>query len=192
VQKKMQRFMAESDFEAMFTKSLKIIEKDPANYLGYWWRGISLSLLGRYPESVKSLHEALKHADDEKEESKIMSSLAKVFNIQKKNNRAIEYAVVALELNPSNVEAIITRSLALAVTRRYIESKQLLEKNQNQFADDYDKASVYAVLKRKEPMLEALKKSFRTKAYHKVTVLHDPEFKHFIGDKDLRKLLNLS
>ena len=191
IREQMHRLIQEKDFHTLHDKSLEMIKENPSDYEGYWWRGISLTLIGRYPEAIKVLHEALKHADSEDEESKIMSSLAKVFILQKKFEKARDYTLVSLELNPRNNEAILMRSITYAATGRKNESQKLLEKNLSKF-DHYELAAAYALMKNKQQMLESLRKSFEEEPYRKTTVLYDPEFKHVLIDHDMKKLLNLS
>ena len=191
VREQIHRLLQEEDFNAVYDKSVNLVNENPSDYEAFWWMGVSLTLMGKYSEAIKALHEALKHADNEDEESIIMSSLAKKFILEKKFERAIDYANVSLELNPRNSEAIIMKSIAYVATGRKSDSQKLLEENLSKL-EHYERAGAYALLRCKQQMLDSLRKAVEEEPYRKTIVLNDPEFRHYIRDKEFRKLLDLS
>lgn len=72
------------------------MDKEPDNYFGYWWRGRALTLQGRLDDAVRAFYDAVKRADDDHEESRIMASLANVFNVREEYDMALDYADIAL------------------------------------------------------------------------------------------------
>ena len=167
-----------------------IIHEHPDDYLGYWWKGRALTFIGRHDEAIKSFIESLKHATNDNEESKIMSSISNIYNIQRKYDKTLQYTEIALELNPNNVVAIIARSIALASTGKKREARQLLEDNKRLYEEDYQKACVHAVLKEKDEMLRFLSKAIESNPHNRVTVRFDPDFRLFHRDPEFIKLVS--
>jgi tetratricopeptide (TPR) repeat protein len=192
IQDSLRKMMIENDFYGMLNRSIELIDEEPSNYNGYWWAGKSLRFLGRYVEAVKFLHDALKHADDDNEESLIMSSLADVFNLQRKYNRALDYAEVALELDPDNVEAVISKGFALIALGRRSDAEQLMDRYMRKFIDSYNLARAYAILRRKGPMIETLSKALRERPSNKYSILRDPEFNPYLKDPELIAIMKTS
>ena len=102
--------------------------------------------------------------------------MANIYNIRKDWIQAVNYADIALELNPDNVVAIIARSIALMATGKRKEADQLFEEKEKLFKDDYQKACVSAVKRDKKDMLKYLAKAIKDNSHNKVTVLFDPDF----------------
>jgi len=189
VAKTMNQYIAERKFDAMIEDSEKIIDEYPRSYLGYWWKARSLTFKGDIGGALHWLFESIKRADIEEEESKISSSIANVYNIQKNWDESRNYSEIALTLNPKNVVAIIARSIALSATGGKQEATRLLESNMRLFKEDYQKACVYAVLRDKNKMMKHLGESIVSNPHQKVTVLYDPDFRLYLNDSDFRSLI---
>ena len=181
--------IAQEKFIELVEAAETIILEQPDDYLGYWWKGRALTFTGRTEDAIKSFTEALKHATNNKEESKIMSSISNIYNIQKKYDKTLQYTEIALELNPENVVAVIARSIALASTGKKNEARQLLDANRRLFKEDYQKACVYAVLREKEEALKYLSKTLESNPHNRVTVRFDPDFRLYLRDPEFIKLV---
>lgn len=145
-------------------------------------------------DNAAALHwffEAMKNAEDDSEESKIISSMANVYNIQKMWDQALNYTEIALELNPDNVVAIIAKSIALTALGKRKEAAKLLEKKKYIIKEDYQRACVAAVLKDKKKMLEYLSKTVKDNPHNKVTVLCDPDFALYRKDPEFQAALKV-
>lgn len=167
-----------------------IIHEHPDDYIGYWWMGRALTFTGGNDEAIKSFTEALKHAANDNEESKVMSSISNIYNIQKKYDKTLQYTEIALELNPDNVVAVIARSIALTSTGKKIEARQLLAANKRLYKKDYQKACVHAVLKEKDEMMKFLSKAIESNPHNRVTVRFDPDFRLFQRDPEFIRLVS--
>ena len=55
------------DFHSLLREAEAMVDEEPDNYIGYWWRGRALTLQGRLDEAVKAFYDAVKHADDDHE-----------------------------------------------------------------------------------------------------------------------------
>jgi len=185
----MNRLIASEGFIELIDAAENMINEQPDDYLGYWWKGRALTFTGRNEDSIKSFTEALKHATNDKEESKIMSSISNIYNIQRKYDKTLQYTEIALELNPVNVVAIIARSIALASTGKKHEARQLLDNHKRLYKEDYQKACVHAVLKEKEETLKYLTKAIELNPHNRVTVRFDPDFRLYLRDPEFIKLL---
>ncbi len=189
---KLNYLIAEADFEALLAEADRMMESEPGSYIGYWWRGRALTLMGRLDDAVRAFYESVKRADDDLEESRIMASLANVFNVQKKHDVAEEYAEAALELNPSNPVGILARSIALASTGRRREASELISANWGKLTEGYERACAYAVMGQKSRLIEALREDLTANPHHRVTALHDPEFRPYLRDPEFRAVIKAS
>jgi len=189
---KLNGLVAEADFEALLAEAGRIVESEPNSFIGYWWMGRALTLMGRLDDAVRAFYESVKRADDELEESRIMASLANVFNAQKKHDVAEEYAEAALELNPGNPVGVLARSVALASTGRRREASELISASWGKLTEGYERACAYAVTGQKSKLLEALREDVAANPHHRVTVLHDPEFRPYLKDPEFRAAIKTS
>ena len=180
------------DFHSLLREAEAMVDEEPDNYIGYWWRGRALTLQGRLDEAVKAHYDAVKHADDDHEESRIMASLANVFNVRKESDLALDYADIALELNSENPVAVLARGVALTATGKKREASEHLSSSWGKLRDSYEQACGYAVMGQKTKMLEALRDDLAVNPHHRVTVLHDPEFRPYFRSTDFRALLKNS
>jgi len=180
------------DFHSLLREAEAMVEEEPDNYVGYWWRGRALTLQGKLDEAVKAFYDAVKRADDEHEEARIMASLANVFNIKKDYDAALNYSEIALELNPGNPVAVLARGVALAATGRKREASEHISSCWGKLRDSYERACGYAVTGQKTKMLEALKEDLADNPHHRVTILHDPEFRPYLRSPELRAYLKNS
>ena len=185
----MNQFIADRRFNEIIGKAERLIEEYPESYLGRWWKARAYTLMGDTESALHWFIEAMKKAEDDREESKISSSMANVYNIRKDWSQSLNYTDIALELNPENVVAVIARSIALMATGNKKEAYQLLEKNPKLYKEDYQKACVAAVKKDKAKMLEYLKKSLTVNPHNRVTVQFDPDFALYQRDSDFRALV---
>ena len=189
---KLNGLIAEADFEALLAEANRMVECEPESYVGYWWMGRALTLMGRLDDAVRAFYESVKRADDELEESRIMASLANVFNVQKKHDVAEEYAEAALELDPGNPVGVLARSVALASTGRRREASELISASWGKLTEGYERACAYAVTGQKSKLLEALREDVAANPPHRVTVLHDPEFRPYLKDPEFRAAIKTS
>ena len=155
----MNQLIAKRDFNGMIDKAGSIIDEHPSCYLGRWWMARTLTFMGRTDEALDWLMEAMKRANSDEEESKISSSIANVYNVVKLWEDSLNYTAIALELNPSNVVAVIARSIALSAMKKRKEASRLLDSNQKHFVDDYQRACVAAVKRNKAKMFEHLRRA---------------------------------
>ena len=190
--KNLNNLIWQGDFHSLLMEAEAMVDEEPDNYIGYWWRGRALTLQGRLDEAVKAFYDAVKHADDDLEESRIMASLANVFNVRKEYDMALDYADIALELNSENPVAVLTRGVALAATGDKRKASEHLSSSWGILKDSYERACGYAVTGQKENMLEALREDLAVNPHHRVTVLHDPEFRPYLRSPDFRALLKNS
>lgn len=180
------------DFHSLLREAEAMVDEGPDNYIGYWWRGRALTLQGRLDEAVKAFYDAVKHADDDHEESRIMASLANVFNVRKEYDLALDYADIALELNSENPVAVLARGVALAATGEKREASEHLSSSWDKLRGSYERACGYAVTGQKTKMLDALRDDLTVNPHHRVIVLHDPEFRPYLRSPDFRALLKNS
>ena len=186
----MNELIAKRKFTEMIDFAEDLIRETPENYLGFWWKARALTFVGDHDGALHWFIEAMKKAKSDLEESKISSSIANVYNIRKQWEDSLNYTAIALELNPYNVVGIIARSIALTATGRRKEANKLLDSNQSLYVDDYQRACVAAVKRDKKRMLDYLKRVVETNPQNKVTVLFDPDFIPYRGDKEFRKLVS--
>ena len=180
------------DFHSLLMEAEAMVDAEADSYVGYWWRGRALTLQGRLDEAVKAFYDAVKHADDDHEESRIMASLANVFNMRGDYDMGLDYSEVALELDPGNPGAVLARVVALAATGREKEASEHLHSRWGRLRDGYERACGYAVTGQRAKMLEALREDLSINPHHRVTVLHDPEFRPYLRSPELRALLKNS
>jgi tetratricopeptide (TPR) repeat protein len=186
----MNQLIAKRDFNEMIGKAESIIDEHPSSYLGWWWMGRTLTFMGRTEDALDWFMEAMKRADSTEEESKISSSMANVFNVMKRWDDALNYTSIALELNPSNVVAVIARGIALSATGNGQEASRLLDSNHRIYVDDYQRACVAAVKRNKVKMLDHLRKAVDGSPHSKVTVHYDPDFAPYRGDPEFREIIS--
>ena len=185
----MNNLIAAELFTELVEAAETIINEHPDDYIGYWWKGRALTFTGRTEDAIKSFTEALKHATNDNEESKIMSSISNIYNIQRNYEKTLQYTEIALELNPDNVVAVIARSIALASTGKKHEARQLLNTNKMLYKEDYQKACVHTVLKEKEEAFHYLSKAIRSNPHNRVTVRFDPDFRPYLRDPEFIRLI---
>lgn len=188
---KMNKLIAEKRFTEMLTNADEIIEEYPDNYLGYWWKARTYTLMSNTETALHWFIEAMKRAENDHEESKISSSMANVYNIRKDWDNSLNYTEIALELNPVNVVAIIARSIALTAKGKKREAYQLLDSNIRLYKEEYQKACVAAVKKNKEKMLMHLGNAIKENPHTRITVLYDPDFALYRNTPELRMLLKV-
>jgi len=185
---KMNGLIAEGDFDSLLAGAERMIDAQPHSYTGYWWRGRALTLLGRLDDAVRSFYESVKRADDEAEESKVMASLANVFNVQRKHELAEEYAEASLALNPNNPVGVLARGVALASTGRRREASEFVTAHWGLLGDSYERACGYALRGQRDEAMKALGESIAAGPHRRVTALHDPEFRPYQRDPEFRSL----
>ena len=185
----MNNLISDRRFNEIIDKAERLIEQYPESYLGRWWKARAYTLMGDTESALHWFMEAMKKAEDDREESKISSSMANVYNIRKDWNQSLNYTEIALELNSENVVAVIARSIALMATGNRKEAYQLLDRNSKLYREDYQKACVAAVKKDKTKMLEHLKKSLTENPHNRVTVQYDPDFALYRRDPEFRALV---
>jgi len=185
---KMNSLIAKGDFDSLLAEAERMIDAQPDNFIGYWWRGRALTLMGRLDDAVRSFYESVKRADDEAEESKIMASIANVFNVQRKHDLAEEYADASLELNPGNPVGVLAWGVALASTGRRREASEFVSTNWGTLRDSYEQACGYSIMGRRGEAMRALRESIAAGPHHRVTALHDPEFRPYLRDPEFRSL----
>jgi tetratricopeptide (TPR) repeat protein len=185
---KMNSLIAKGDFDSLLAEAERMIDDQPDSYMGYWWRGRALTLLGGFDDAVRSFYDSVKRADDEAEESRVMASLANVFNVQRKHDMAEEYADASLELNPRNPVGVLARGVALASTGRQREASEFVSAHWGVLGDNYEKACGYALRGQRVESMKALKESISAEPHHRVSALHDPEFRPYHRDPEFRSL----
>ena len=188
---KMNKLIAEKRFTEMLTRADEVMDEYPDNYLGYWWKARTYTLMSDTEAALHWFMEAIKRAENEHEESKISSSMANVYNIRKDWDNSLNYTEIALDLNPANVVAIIARSIALTAKGKKREAYQLLDSNTRLYKDEYQKACVAAVKKNKEKMLMHLRNAIKENPHTRITVLYDPDFALYRNTPELRMLLKV-
>ena len=188
VKDKMNDYIAKRKFNEMIGYAEKLIQENPASYLGAWWKARTLTFMGDTDGALKWFMEAMKKAGSDEEESKISSSMANVYNVRKQWADALNYTEIALALNPKNVVGVIARSIALSATGKRNEARKLLDSNQKLYVEDYQKACVAAVKRNKKEMLDYLRKTVEQDPHSKVTVQYDPDFANYRGDPEFKKI----
>ena len=184
----MNQLIAKRNFKEMIEKAESIIDEHPSSYLGRWWMARILTFMGRTEDALDWLIEAMKRADSDEEESKISSSIANVYNVMIQWENSLNYTTIALDLYPSNVVAVIARSIALSAMGKRKEASRQLDLNQRLYVDSYQKACVAAVKRNKAKMLKHLRKAVEETPHCKVTVQYDPDFAPYRGDPELREI----
>ncbi len=86
------------DFNGMIEKAGSIIDEHPLSYLGRWWKSRALTFMGRTDEALDWLMMAMRRADSDREESRITSSMANVYNMRKQWEDSLNFSAIALEL----------------------------------------------------------------------------------------------
>ncbi|OGD55894.1 hypothetical protein A3K81_00045 [Candidatus Bathyarchaeota archaeon RBG_13_60_20] len=188
---RMNGLIAESDFYTLLAEADRLVEAEPDSYIGYWWRGRALTLAGRPEDAVRAFYESVKRANDEAEESRVMASLANVFNVQRKHDLAEEYADASLELNPGNPVGVLARGVALASTGRR-EASEFVSAHWGVLKDSYERACGYALRGQRDEAMKALRESIAAGPHHRVTALHDPEFRPYLRDPEFRSIIRPS
>ncbi len=189
INNEMNKLIIDRRFQEIIKKSDEMIDAYPYSYLGRWWKARAYTFLGDTDKALHWFMEALKNTASEEEESRVCSSFANVYNIRKDWHNSLKYSEIALELNPNNPVAIITRSIALSATGKKQEAYQLINEHRGIFREEYEKACIAAVLSNKEEMLQHLRNSIIENPHHKITVLYDPEFEPYLKHNDFNKLL---
>ena len=184
----MNQLIAERNFNGMLEKAGNILDDHPTSYLGRWWMARALTFMGRTDEALDWLMMAMRKAESDEEESKIASSMANVYNVRKQWEDSLNYSAIALELNSENVVGVIARSIALSATGKRPEASRLLDSNQRLYVDDYQKACVAAVKRKKATMLEHLRKAVEENPHSKVTVQYDPDFAQYRRDSQFKEI----
>ena len=176
------------DFNGMIEKAGSIIDEHPLSYLGRWWMSRALTFMGRTDEALDWLMMAMRRADSDREESRITSSMANVYNMRKQWEDSLNYSAISLELDPRNVVGVIARSIALSATGKRNEASRLLDSNKRLYVDDYQRACVAAVKRDKPSMLEYLRNAMKGSPHSKVTVRYDPDFALYRRDPEFREI----
>ena len=184
----MNGLIAKRRFNDMIEYAEQLTQENPDSYLGAWWKARALTFKGDTDGALHWFMESMKKANSDREESKIASSMANVFNVRKQWEDSLNYTAIALELNPENVVGVIARSIALSATGKRREAAKLLDSNQKLYVEDYQKACVAAIRKDKKKMLEHLGKTVEINPHSKITVQYDPDFATYRGDKEFKKL----
>ena len=190
ISSEMNQLIVKRDFNGMIDKAESLIDEQPSSYLGRWWMARTFTFMGRTEEALEWLMEAMKRADSDEEESKIASSMANVYNVMKRWEDSLNYTAIALELNSRNVVGVIARSIALSAMGKGKEASRLLDSNQRLYVDDYQRACVASVKRKKAKMLEHLRKAVEGKPHSKVTVQFDPDFAPYRGDPEFREIIS--
>jgi len=167
----------------------QLIRKYPNSYLGIWWKAYTLTMLGDTETALRWFIEAIKKANNEKEESEISSSIASMYNIKRDWKQALNYAEISLELNSENVNAIIEKSISLLATAKKSEAYNLLEDNKNLYKDYFQKARVAAIKKNKKKMLNYLNQAIVNNPHYRVIVQFDPAFFLYRRDSEFQELI---
>ena len=184
----MNQLIAVRDFNGMLAKAGNILDDHPSSYLGRWWMARTRTFMGRTNEALDWLMMGMRKAESDEEESKIASSMANVYNVQNQWEDSLNYSAIALELDPRNVVGVIARSIALSATGKRDEASRLLDSNRKLYVDDYQKACVAAVKRKKAKMLEHLRKAVEGNPHSKVTVQYDPVFAPYRKDAEFRAI----
>ena len=184
--------ISKGDFELLLIRAEEMVKAEPNSYLGYWWRGRALSFQGRYDEAVKAFYDSVKHSNTDKEESMIIACIANLFNIKKDYCMALEYSNIALELDPDNPTAILSKGVALIATGMKREASEHISLNWGKLVDGYQRAKGYALTGQKSKMMDALKDDLAKNPHHRIAVYHDPEFRPYLRDPSLRSILSNS
>ena len=184
--------ISDGNFELLLRKAEEIVEAEPNSYLGYWWRGRALYFQGRYDEAIKAFYDSVKRSNTDKEESMIIACIANLFNVKKDYDAAFEYSKIALELDPDNPTAILSKGVALAATGMKREASEHISLNWGKLIDGYQRAKGYALTGQKAKMLDALKDDLAKNPHHRVAVYQDPEFRPYLRDPSLRSILSNS
>ncbi len=189
ISKLMNQYIEEKRFDAMYDFSETLIQENEENYLGKWWKARALTFLGDTDEALSWFMKGLMNAASDEEESKIMSSIANIYNIRKEWEKALKYTDIALELNPLNVVGVVAKSVALTALGRKRDAQMVLVSNSGLIVTDYQKACVAAIKGDKTRMLEYLEKAVGDNPHVRVSVQYDPEFMPYRRDPDFRKIL---
>lgn len=188
IKAEMNQLIPARDFNGMLEKAGNILDDHPSSYLGRWWMARTLTFMGRTNEALDWLMMGMRKAESDEEESKIASSMANVYNVQSQWEDSLNYSAIALELDPRNVVGVIARSIALSATGKRDEASRLLDSNKKLYVDDYQKACVAAVKRKKAKMLEHLRKAVEGNPHSKVTVQYDPDFAPYRKDAEFRAI----
>ncbi len=188
IKAEMNQLISARDFNGMLEKAGNILDDHPSSYLGRWWMARTLTFMGRTNEALDWLMMGMRKAESDEEESKIASSMANVYNVQSQWEDSLNYSAIALELDPRNVVGVIARSIALSATGKRDEASRLLDSNKKLYVDDYQKACVAAVKRKKAKMLEHLRKAVEGNPHSKVTVQYDPDFAPYRKDAEFRAI----
>ena len=167
----------------------QLSRKYPNSYLGMWWKACTLTMLGDTETALHWFIEAIKKANNEKEESEISNSIASMYNIKRDWKQALNYAEISLELNPENLAAIITKSIALIATGKKNQAYHLIENNKHLYKDNFQKARVAAIQKDKKKMLKYLNQAIGNNPHYRVTVQFDPAFSLYRSDSEFQELI---
>lgn len=189
INQEMNELLKERSFTEMINKAEHVIRRYPKSYLGNWWKAQTLIMTGDTEAALYCFIEALKKANNEKEESKISSSIASMYTIRKDWEQALNYAEISLELNHENLAAIITKSIALLATGKKNQAYHLIENNKHLYKDYFQKASVAAVQKDKKKMLNYLNQAIVNNPHYRVIVQFDPAFSLYRKDSEFQELI---
>ncbi len=102
-----------------FQRALDAKEIDPKNAIAWHYWGVALYCLGKYPEAVDKLRQALKIAPND---AVVHHAMGIAFGAQKEWNQAIDCYRQATRINPNYAEAHNAMGAALAAQNRYDEA----------------------------------------------------------------------
>jgi tetratricopeptide (TPR) repeat protein len=189
INQEMNELLKVRGFTQMIKLAEQLIRKYPNSYLGMWWKAYTLTMLDDTETALSWFIEAIKKANNEKEESEISNSIASMYNIKRDWKQALNYAEISLELNPENVNATIEKSISLLATGKKSEAYNLLEDNKNLYKDYFQKARVSAIKKNKKKMLNYLHQAIVNNPHYRVIVQFDPAFFLYRRDPELQELI---
>lgn len=177
-------------FEKALEMSQRMISQAPGEYLGYYWKGRSLSYLGRdrIKEAIVNLNEALKHAGKEATNRvTVLTSRSNTYLVANNWDKALSDAEEALQLDAEEYAALLNKCIALKKLDNKKMAEKILKDNLPKIEDKYLRACAFSTLGNKVNMLKELKTAIKEDNKYRMFAKYDPDFEEYREDPDFRK-----
>jgi tetratricopeptide (TPR) repeat protein len=177
------------DFDKALETSKNIIRQDPSNFIGYQYKGISLTYLNRLEDALANYTQALSLTKKPLQIANILIGRSNTLLITGKWGEALSYAERALQINPESEVGIINKCIALKKLDRKEEAAKIIQDILPKLKNKCSRSSAFTVLGDKKNMLKELKMAIDENSENRVRAKFDPDFADYREDPDFRRLV---